>query len=469
MQFVSTRGRAPALSFSDAILSGLARDGGLLVPQAWPQFDARTIAGFATARYQDVALAVLEPFLAGEVDDLSRVAGMIDDAYAGFRHPSVTPLGEIEPGHYLLELFHGPTLAFKDVALQLLARLMDHILADRGTRLTLIGATSGDTGSAAIEAFRGRDNVDIFILHPQDRTSEVQRRQMTTVADANVHNLAVRGTFDDCQAIVKALFNDQRFRDEVSLSGVNSINWGRILGQIVYYFKAAAQLGAPARAVSFCVPTGNFGDVFAGYAAKRMGLPVQQLVIATNENDILARTLETGRYQTAGVVRTSSPSMDIQVSSNFERLLYDAFGNDGEAVSRAMAGLSQSGGFEIGEPGMTIIRSSFSAGRATGAEAAATIADVEAGSGQLIDPHTAVAVSVARRMRVADVPMVTLATAHPAKFPDAVKAATGIEPALPVWLADLYEREERFTVLDNDAGEVARFIRARTRAAEEVR
>jgi threonine synthase len=464
MQFVSTRGRAPALSFSDTILSGLARDGGLHVPESWPQIDIRTIAGFATARYEDIALTVLEPFLADDFEDLSVVARMIEEAYAGFRHPSVTSLSEIEPGHYLLELFHGPTLAFKDVALQLLARLMDHILAQRGTRVTMVGATSGDTGSAAIEAFRGRDNVDIFVLHPENRTSEVQRRQMTTVPDANVHNIAVRGTFDDCQSIVKALFNDHRFRDEVGLSGVNSINWGRILGQVVYYFKAAAQLGAPARTVSFCVPTGNFGDVYAGYAAKRMGLPVQRLVIATNENDILARTLETGRYQTAGVVQTTSPSMDIQVSSNFERLLYDALGNDGEAVSRAMAGLAQSGSFEVGEPGMTIIRSSFSAGRADQAEAAQTMAGLQTGSGYLIDPHTAVAVAVARRMRVAEAPMVTLATAHPAKFPAAVKAATGIEPPLPVWLADLYQREERFTVLDNDPGEVARFIRARARA-----
>jgi threonine synthase len=440
MQFVSTRGRAPSLSFSDAILSGLAPDGGLFVPESWPQLDIRTIAGFAAARYEDVALRVIEPFLADDFADLSVVAAMIEEASAGFRHPSRTPLSEIEPGHYLLELFHGPTLAFKDVALQLLARLMDHILAERGRRVTMVGATSGDTGSAAIEAFRGRDNVDIFILHPQNRTSEVQRRQMTTVPDANVHNLAIRGTFDDCQAIVKALFNDSAFRGEVGLSGVNSINWGRILGQIVYYFKAAAQLGAPARAVSFCVPTGNFGDVFAGYASKRMGLPVQQLIIATNENDILARTLQTGRYQTAGVVETTSPSMDIQVSSNFERLLYDAFGNDGEAVARAMAGLAQSGGFEIGEPGMTNIRSSFAAGRADRDEAAAAMADVLAESGHLIDPHTAVGVAVARRMADAETPMVTLATAHPAKFPAAVKAATGIEPPLPVWLADLYER-----------------------------
>jgi threonine synthase len=464
MQFVSTRGQAPALSFSDAILTGLARDGGLYVPATWPQLDLRTVAGFATASYEAIAAAVLKPFVGDEFGDFSVVEQMIAEAYAGFRHPSRTPLVEIEPGLYVLELFHGPTLAFKDVAMQLLARLMDHVLAERGERATIVGATSGDTGSAAIEAFRGRDNIDIFIMHPEGRTSEVQRRQMTTVLDGNVHNIALKGTFDDCQDLLKALFNDLRFRDEVKLSGVNSINWGRIVPQIVYYFKAAAQLGAPARTTSFAVPTGNFGDVFAGYAAKRMGLPVHQLVIATNENDILARTLKTGRYETARVVATTSPSMDIQVSSNFERLLFEALGRDGAAVGRAMASLKQSGGFDIDPAAMTVIRASFAAGRTGEPEVQKTIGETLAQSGYLLDPHTAVGIHVARQVAREDVPMVTLATAHPAKFPAAVKAASGIEPALPLWLADLCDRPERCDVLPNDLGEVETFIRARSRA-----
>ncbi len=390
---------------------------------------------------------------------------MIGASYATFRHPAVTPLVELEPGHYALELFHGPTLAFKDVAMQFLARVMDYILDQRGQRATIVGATSGDTGSAAIEAFRGRDNIDIFILHPEGRTSEVQRRQMTTVLDGNVHNIALQGTFDDCQNIVKGLFNNLGFRDEVKLSGVNSINWGRIVAQIVYYFKAAAQLGAPARAVSFTVPTGNFGDIFAGYAAKRMGLPIERLVIATNENDILRRTLETGRYETLGVTQTTSPSMDIQVSSNFERLLFEAAGRDGEAVVRLMQGLTQSGAFTIPPGPLAAIRADFSAATTDQKATAEAIASTLAQCGYLLDPHTAVGVAVARQ-QARTAPMVTLATAHPAKFPAAVKAASGVEPPLPVWLADLYERPERFSVLGNDQGSVEHFIRARTRALE---
>ena len=462
MLFVSTRGQAPALSFSDAVLAGLARDGGLYVPEAWPLLDAATIESFATASYAAIAEKVIAPFVAGEFPP-GAVEAMIAEAYATFRHPSATPLVELEPGHYVLELFHGPTLAFKDVAMQLLARLMDHILSARGARATIVGATSGDTGSAAIEAFRGRENIDIFIMHPEGRTSEVQRRQMTTVLDANVHNIALRGTFDDCQTLLKGLFNDHRFRDRVQLSGVNSINWGRIVAQIVYYFKAAAQLGSPGRRVTFVVPTGNFGDIFAGYVARRMGLPIERLVIATNENDILARTLQTGRYETGIVTPTISPSMDIQVSSNFERLLFESLGRDGQAVARLMESLGQSGAFEVPDNALAAIRAAFAAGRTGEAETSATIRSTYEKSGYLLDPHTAVGVAQARSFLGRGTPVVTLATAHPAKFPAAVKQATGVEPALPVWLADLYDRVERYEVLDNDLTGVEQFITARTR------
>jgi threonine synthase len=474
MQFVSTRGQAPALSFSDAVLTGLARDGGLYVPESWPQIAPDEIAGFAIQPYRAIAERVIAPFVS---DDLppGALVQMIDRAYASFRHPSVTPLVEIGPGRYVLELFHGPTLAFKDVAMQLLALMMDHILMARGARATIVGATSGDTGSAAIEAFRGRENIDIFILHPHGRTSEVQRRQMTTVADANVHNIALDGTFDDCQRIVKGLFNNHRFRDRVALSGVNSINWGRIVAQIVYYFKAAAQLGAPERKVAFSVPTGNFGDIFAGYAAGRMGLPIRALTIATNENDILARTLRTGRYETAGVTPTISPSMDIQVSSNFERLLFEALERDGEAVNRLMGSLAQSGHFELPAEALARIRAGFSAERVSEDQTQATMRRVHEQAGYVLDPHTAVGVAAVERRwggadtaghaAAVDAPVVMLATAHPAKFPAAVKAATGVEPALPLWLADLYGRAERYDVLANDQTAVEAYISARSRPA----
>ena len=463
MQFVSTRGEAPVLGFSDAVLSGLASDGGLYVPASWPQLSSAEIAAFAGRPYADVAFAVISRFVDGEIDDAT-LRGIIDAAYATFRHPSVTPLVEIAPGHFVLELFHGPTLAFKDVAMQFLARTMDHILSKSGQRATIVGATSGDTGSAAIEAFRGRDTTDIFILHPEGRTSEVQRRQMTTVLDANVHNIALRGTFDDCQGIVKTLFRLPGFRDEVRLSGVNSINWGRIVAQVVYYFTAAVSLGAPHRPVTFVVPTGNFGDIFAGYVAKRMGLPIANLVIATNANDILARTLETGIYETGSVVPTISPSMDIQVSSNFERLLFEALGRDAATLRQLMNGLGQSGSFTVPAPALATIRESFAAGRASESETAATIADVLAEAGYLLDPHTAVGVAVARGLALGPAPVVTLATAHPAKFPAAVKAATGVEPPLPAWLSDLYQRPERFDVLANDQDAVAAYVRERSRA-----
>lgn len=463
MQFVSTRGQAPALGFSDAVLAGLASDGGLYVPQTWPQVDAAEIASFAGKPYADVAYAIISRFTGDEIAP-AKLKAILDEAYASFRHPSVTPLLELEPNHFVLELFHGPTLAFKDVAMQFLSRVMDHILAERGLKATIVGATSGDTGSAAIEAFRGRDTTDIFILHPQGRTSPVQRLQMTTVLDHNVHNIALEGTFDDCQNVVKAMFNNHRFRDRVRLSGVNSINWGRIVAQIVYYFTAAVSLGSPHRKVSFTVPTGNFGDIFAGYCAKAMGLPIDRLIIATNANDILRRTMDTGRYEMDGVAPTISPSMDIQISSNFERLLFESAGRDAGAVVRMMDGLKQSGGFALPANALSAIRRDFAAGTTGEAETKATIATTLRSSGYLLDPHTAVGVHVART-HLGATPMITLGTAHPAKFPAAVKDASGVDAALPAWLADLHTREERLSVLANDQTAVEDFISARTRAA----
>lgn len=466
MKFVSTRGTAPAIGFNDAVLAGLAPDGGLYVPADWPQFSPAQIADLAGRPFPEIAFAVISRFTQGEIPDAD-LRAMIEAAYATFRHAATTPLVEIEPNHFVLELFHGPTLAFKDVAMQFLARVMDYILVARNQRATIVGATSGDTGSAAIEAFRGRDNIDIFILHPNGRTSEVQRRQMTTVMDANIHNIALEGTFDDCQKIVKSMFGNVKFRESAKLSGVNSINWGRIVAQIVYYFKAAADLGAPGRKVSFTVPTGNFGDIFAGYAAKCMGLPIERLIIATNENDILDRTLKAGRYETGTVTPTTSPSMDIQVSSNFERLLFDAAGRDGALITRMMNSLTQSGGFDVPSAVLTNITAGFDSGRASEPETKAMIAETQKSSGYLLDPHTAVGVAVAQRFNKLGSPMVTLSTAHPAKFPDAVRAATGISPPLPDWLADLYDRDEKYDVLENDQGKVEAYVMQKSSAWEE--
>ncbi len=462
MQYVSTRGEAPVLGFSDAVLAGLARDGGLYVPKEWPHFSAADIRAMRGLPYADIAIRVLTPFLGGEISP-EVFERLVREAYATFRHEAVCPLVQIGPDRFVLELFHGPTLAFKDVAMQLLARLMDHILAERGERATIVGATSGDTGGAAIEAFAGRDRTDIFILFPHGRVSPVQQRQMTTQAAANVHALAVEGNFDDCQGLVKDMFNDHRFRDRLSLSGVNSINWARIMAQIVYYFTSALSLGAPDRPVSFTVPTGNFGDIFAGYAAKRMGLPVERLVIATNDNDILARTLASGEYRMNGVVATTSPSMDIQISSNFERLLFEASARDGAAVRGYMASLRQSSGFRIDEPAMRAIRAEFDAGRSTMDETAATIRNTLKASGYLLDPHTATGVHVSENA-AGTAPMVALGTAHPAKFPDAVRAACGVTPQLPEWLADLMQRHEKFTVLACDLDTVESHISRLSRA-----
>jgi threonine synthase len=437
------------LGFSDVLVAGLARDGGLYLPERWPAVQPEAMAAWAGRPYAEVAVEVIRPFVGGDIAEAD-LARMCREAYAGFRHAAVAPLVQIAPGTFVLELFHGPTLAFKDVAMQLLARMMDHVLSRRKEKATIVGATSGDTGGAAIEAFRDRDNADIFILFPEGRVSPFQQRQMTTSGAANVHAIAIKGTFDDCQAIVKGLFNNHAFRERTALAGVNSINWARILAQVVYYFTAAIALGAPHRKVSFTVPTGNFGDIFAGYVAKRMGLPIEKLVIATNENDILARTLATARYELRGVTPTSSPSMDIQVSSNFERLLFEVHGRDGEAVKRLMDGLSQSGAFSLGGHALAAIRAEFAAGAANEADTAATIRATLARSAMLVDPHTAVGLAVAEKHMAAPVPMVVLATAHPAKFPAAVKSAAGVEPALPARYADPMARQERYTVLPND-------------------
>ncbi|MGB8819019.1 MAG: threonine synthase [Rhizobiaceae bacterium] len=465
MRYISTRGQAPVLGFSDALLAGLARDGGLYVPESWPQFSKAEISALAGKSYQETALAVLTPFVGGEIP-AARLHAMINEAYATFRHDAVCPLVQTGSNEFVAELFHGPTLAFKDVAMQLLARLMDHILSERDERATIVGATSGDTGGAAIDAFAGRDRTDMFILFPHGRVSPVQQRQMTTCAATNVHALAVEGNFDDCQALVKAMFNDHRFRDRMHLSGVNSINWGRIMAQIVYFFTTAISLGAPHRPVSFAVPTGNFGDIFAGYAALKMGLPIDRLVIATNDNDILARTLETGVYEMRGVVQTTSPSMDIQISSNFERLLFDAYGRDSASVRALMAGLAQSGSFTIETNALRAICNVFAAGRSDVDQTAQTIRSVLDTDGYLCDPHTAVGVAVARMQPATSSPMVVLSTAHPAKFPDAVKAASGIVPALPLFLSDLLSRQERFTVLPSRLEMVQRHIEERARVAQ---
>ncbi|MCX2695926.1 threonine synthase [Ochrobactrum chromiisoli] len=463
MKYISTRGEAPVLGFSDALLAGLARDGGLYLPQNYQQFTPDQIRDLRGKSYVDIALAVLTPFINGEIPqaDFER---MVREAYGSFRHDAVCPLVQTGSNEFILELFHGPTLAFKDVAMQLLARMMDYVLAQRGERATIVGATSGDTGGAAIEAFGGRDNTDIFILFPNGRVSPVQQRQMTSSGFSNVHALSIEGNFDDCQNLVKGMFNDLQFRDAISLSGVNSINWARIMPQIVYYFTAALSLGAPDRAVSFTVPTGNFGDIFAGFVAKKMGLPIDQLIIATNDNDILARTLENGAYEMRGVEQTTSPSMDIQVSSNFERLLFEAHDRDASAVRGLMESLKQSGGFTISEKPLAAIRGAFSAGRSTVEETAKIIKSVLNDDGYLLDPHSAIAVKVAREKVSGTAPMVVLATAHPAKFPDAVKAASGITPALPGWLSDLMDRKESFTVLHNDLKIVEEYVRRHSRA-----
>jgi len=467
MRYVSTRGEAPSLDFVDVMLAGLARDGGLYVPELWPALGSATIESFAGKPYAEVAVEVIRPFVGDAIaePDLARMAR---EAYGTFHHPAVAPLTELSPNLFVLELFHGPTLAFKDLAMQLVARLMDHVLHQRGERTTIVVATSGDTGGAAIEAFRGRSQTDLIVLFPQGRISDVQRKMITTAPDANVHALAIEGTFDDCQALVKAMFNHHAFRDRVRLSGANSINWARIVAQAVYYFTAAVALGGPHRKVAFTVPTGNFGDVYAGYVALRMGLPIDRLVVATNVNDILVRTFATGVYEIRDVVATTSPSMDIQVSSNFERMLFDAYGRNAPAVRASMGSLAQSRRFTISAHALKELRSLFSADRADEEEGAAEIRAWMREANYCVDPHTAIALAVAEKeTRDPSVPMIVLSTAHPAKFPEAVKAACGFVPALPDRLADLAKRKERITVLSADQTTVERYVTSVSRAARE--
>ncbi len=455
MRYVSTRGQAPELTFEEAMLTGLARDGGLYVPAEVPTMSRNDIAALAGLPYEEVAFRVMRPFIGQAFTD-AEFGDLISRAYAKFGHDARAPLKQLQPNHFLLELFHGPTLAFKDFAMQLIGQLFEAALARRGERVTIVGATSGDTGSAAMEAFRGLDAVSVFILYPHGRVSEVQRRQMTTVVEDNAHALALTGNFDDCQARVKDMFNDFGFRDRVRLAGVNSINWARVLAQVVYYFTSAVSLGAPHRKVSFCVPTGNFGDIFAGHIAKRMGLPIEQLIVATNQNDILHRALSSGGYVPDGVTPSISPSMDIQVSSNFERALFDAYDRDGGAVAQLMDEL-KAGGFHISQGALEALRDDFASGRASEAETSAMIARARYEMGELLCPHSAVGVHVAQDF-TGTTPLVTLATAHPAKFPDAVEAATGIRPPLPPRMADLMERPERVTRVENDLSAIEALI-----------
>jgi threonine synthase len=461
MRYISTRGAAPVLTFGEAMLTGLARDGGLYVPETIPTLSKDDIAALSGLTYEEAAFRIMRPFVGDTFTD-AEFRSAIDKAYAGFGHVARAPLVQLGPNHFLLELFHGPTLAFKDFAMQLIGQLFQIALAREGRRVTIVGATSGDTGSAAMEAFRGLANVDLFILYPHGRVSDVQRRQMTTPSESNVHALALDGDFDDCQSRLKDMFNDFAFRDEVGLAGVNSINWARVLAQVVYYFTSAVSLGAPHRKVSFTVPTGNFGDIFAGYIARRMGLPIDGLVIATNQNDILHRCLTTGRYQMDGVKPSISPSMDIQISSNFERALFDAYGRDGGAVAQLMGEMKAKGGFAVSQGALQTLRDLFTSGRVSEEETGATIAAELGRSGELLCPHSAIGVKVAE-YHLGTVPMITLATAHPAKFPDAVEKATGIRPGLPPRMADLFDRPERLTRVANDLCAIEKIVRERRR------
>jgi threonine synthase len=447
--YVSTRGKAPRLGFADATVAGLAADGGLYVPESWPKAEA-------SDSYLETAWRVMLPFVQEDIPSADLVR-MLKAAYKTFDNKEIAPLRELDKNFYVMELFHGPTLAFKDVALQFLGQAFDYILAKQKRRVTIVGATSGDTGSAAIAAFAGKANADVFILHPRGRVSEVQRRQMTTVLAPNIFNIAIEGSFDDCQDIVKEMFNDAPFRARMGLSAINSINWARILAQIVYYVHAAGKIGKP---VSFCVPTGNFGNVYAGYAAQRMGAGVEKLIVATNSNDILHRFFSTGRMSAEAVTPTLSPSMDIQSASNFERLLFELFARQGEAVDRTMRHFRSGGPFHLEEPAMKELNKLFASGRMNDDETRSVIKRTYERTGYILDPHTAVGVGVAEeyKKRNRDAVIVSLATAHPAKFPDAVRAATGVTPPLPAHLANLYDREERCAALPADVRRVQEFV-----------
>lgn len=466
MRYISTRGQAPKLNFEAALLTGLARDGGLYVPESWPQWSPGQFRKLAGRPYAEVAGAVMRPFVGSSVK-AAQLDQAITRAYAGFRHQAVAPLVQLDESLWLMELFHGPTLAFKDVALQLLGQLYDLVLKERGERITVVGATSGDTGSAALEACKNRASIDIFILHPKGRVSEVQRRQMTTIDADNVHNIAIDGSFDDCQDMVKAMFNDAKFRDRVNMSAVNSINWARVMAQIVYYVTGALALGAPDRVVNFAVPSGNFGNVFAGYAARSMGLPIGQLIVGSNRNDILTRFFTTAEMKMSKVTPSLSPSMDIQVSSNLERLLFDLFDRKGDKLGAAMTAFRESGRFAAPKKGWAKTAKLFRAHRLDDRETLAAMRDIHKKTGMLVDPHSAIGIAAAlaerRGGRTSATPTIALATAHPAKFPDAVEKATGIRPALPAHLADLLTRKERLSELPNDLNKVQDYVLARTR------
>ena len=469
MDYVSTRGQAPVLDFEGVTLTGLASDGGLYLPESWPQFSQREIAAMRGLPYPQLAAKIMAPFVEGSLSH-DELLALCEQAYGGFDHGAVTPLVQLDEQHWLLELFHGPTLAFKDVALQLLGLLFERFLARRDGPLTIIGATSGDTGSAAIHAVAGRDNVEIFMLHPEGRVSEIQRRQMTTVSAANVHNFAIRGSFDDAQAMVKRMFADAALTDRIDIGAVNSINWARLMAQVVYYFYAALQLGAPDRKIAFSVPTGNFGDVFAGYVAARMGLGVERLIVATNKNDILARAIRDGDYSVGESHATITPSMDIQVSSNFERLLFEANGRNAAGLAEQMRGFGEKAALMLDPQQREGIAALFSASRADPEQTIEAMRWAHETCGEVIDPHTAVGLHAARAMATADaidpqVPVVTLATAHPAKFPDAVKQAIGSEAPLPARVGDLFALPERFEVLPGEYDAVRDYISAKATGA----
>ena len=466
MEYISTRGSAPALDFADATLAGLASDGGLYVPASWPRFSADEIAAMAGLPYAQLAQRVMQPFV-GDCLTPQRLLELTTAAYDRFAHKAVTPLVQLDEQNWLLELFHGPTLAFKDVALQLLGLLFEEFLSRGSDHLTIVGETSGNTGSAAIDAVAGRERVDIFMLHPKGRVSDVQRRQMTTVLAPNVHNIAIDGTFDDAQAHVKRMFNDTNMTSRFHIGAVNSINWARLMAQVVYYFAAALQLGAPHRKVAFAVPTGNFGDVFAGYVAAQMGLPIERLIVATNVNDILHRALTTGDYSAGTVTPTAAPSMDIQVSSNFERLLFDVGGRDGGALAAQMAGFEASKAMQLTNAQRQGAGKLLTSVRADADDMAGAIRWCWEATGELIDPHTAIGLHAARTSGIAPaIPVVTLATAHAAKFPDAVERATGRRPGLPERIGDLFEREERCAHLSGDYAAIAEYIAARATARD---
>jgi threonine synthase len=457
MRYISTRGQAPALSFEEVVLTGMASDGGLYVPETLPEFSREELADMAGLSYAEIAFRVMKPFVNGEIDDAT-FRNIVTEAYATFNHDAVLPLKQLDANHFLLEQFHGPTLAFKDVALQLLGRLLDHFLKKRGERAVIMGATSGDTGSAAIEGCRHCDNLDIFILHPHNRVSEVQRRQMTSVLANNVFNIAIEGNFDDAQAMVKASFADQSFLNGTRLVAVNSINWARIMAQIVYYIASGVALGAPHREVSFCVPSANFGNVFAGYMAYKMGLPVKQFIIATNANDILHRTLAANDFSKKELAATLAPSMDIVVSSNFERLLFDAYDRDGLAVAALLERFQQEP-TTLADAPLAKLREKFSSYSVDDATILEVIRDAHKRTGEMLDPHTATGYRAAERARAdQSTPMITLATAHPAKFAEAVVKAGFLGVPLPPHMEDLIEREERYTVLPAELAAVQQFV-----------